>query len=895
VEVAVPVLDGETLPNIKQQPHTESPFYACSRCERLFQSWSGLTQHVLARQDIPCWRTMYPTYKAASIARQQRQLYLKTLSLSRKIPGLKQELKFPQSNTADGTASMSVACRTCKEGFPNKTQLDLHHLMSDTCSDQEQPGGYICFTCKIPLPTKEEAKAHAENRTNCRHTMTKIRDPERQSMFIPEFSPKWKAVVLTMAKEKYRLTTHLLLKIARHQKTPISLVNKIRDHLQQVEKEANQENYIGLLDLFADDHHKLNWNHNAEINHQKKVEKWQTKNRTKSNLGLLNEPPSLAEPGENTNFNAVEYLQGKKPHPGMRKVFDKAAFEPQEFPKDGTSAVKSTANVKPEPVSVYDLDTSLKQQIALEYPTEDTNNVKSTVDVKSKPVPLDNLDTSLKQQIALLVEQLAQLTRTLNISLAGGEAVNLKHGPHLSNDAKQTKKKDAEGVSIAVESASEGQSERQKSLRSIHTQAGLMKSSNGSETLGPNMKNRGNGPVTLPAPVDTTVAATASAPARAGPPTSTEISDQSLMQELFPEGNIQPKTHNKTRDTYPKLDLPSHSLPISYAVADPPKSARERLTESFQSRGEHYSALQLLHCSTELTETDFRRLVPKGKHILSWTRRGKGEFVHVIPGRDPLSLERLPFYYLVFRSPESALAYQKNALRLHKLNQLHQPQAIFSAIAPPKGFLEDGEDIAQATASYVLMPPDMPLSLSVVMQPYNPALRALFNVGGYKPIMPPVSPNTGQPVFKVLMQIDGYEPLPNELFRIIRRDGYKRGITWPLHNGEKGISRLRDIVDSGTRFHNVTTPRAANPRNDNWDPFADSLEKENNGVDDEGKESQQISQHNMARVYNRWMIEFDEEEAARRFARMWNRRILPVPKTWKDFETKRMCNVEFLW
>src|SRR6185312_5605542 len=107
-----------------------------------------------------------------------------------------------------------------------------------------------------------------------------------------------------------------------------------------------------------------------------------------------------------------------------------------------------------------------------------------------------------------------------------------------------------------------------------------------------------------------------------------------------------------------KLDLPASKQFIRREPVDRRKSLKEQVTESFLNSGEKITVLQLEHCSTELTEIDFRRLIPKGKHIESWNR--DGEFYKIIPGRDPLSLERLPFYYLLFKTPESAYAYQNN-------------------------------------------------------------------------------------------------------------------------------------------------------------------------------------------------------------------------------------------
>lgn len=382
-------------------------------------------------------------------------------------------------------------------------------------------------------------------------------------------------------------------------------------------------------------------------------------------------------------------------------------------------------------------------------------------------------------------------------------------------------------------------------------------------------------------------------------PAPTETNERSLFEELFPEASGYVQPYYSGRNPYPKLDLPNYTPLVQRSASNVRKSDRERMMESFLEGGERITALQLLHCSTELTEADFRRIIPKGKHIEGWARGG--EFYKVIPGRDPLSLERLPFYYLLFRSAASAFAYQSNASRLHKLCQLHQRNDIFSAIPPPKGYLENGEDIGLATSSFVLLPTGSKLRLNMVMKPYTDALRALFERGGYIPITPSVH-DTGKRIFKVLMHIGGYEPSPMDLYQLLSQDGFIRGIQWPFYKDYAGVHRLRDVVDLKGRFDrlSVENPRAQRKAS----RVSDDSTHEDSPIDpltgadlDEGA---QLHQTVMNRLYNRWVIEFEEEEAAKRFSRLWNRRVLPVSVsakhvTWRDIEEVRMCNTELLW
>jgi hypothetical protein len=382
------------------------------------------------------------------------------------------------------------------------------------------------------------------------------------------------------------------------------------------------------------------------------------------------------------------------------------------------------------------------------------------------------------------------------------------------------------------------------------------------------------------------------------------MSEQSLLEELFPEASttLQPRQPEQN-DRYPKLNLPDSTPIIRREVYDPTPSLKEKVVNSLRKQGEQITVLQLTNCSTELTEADFRRIIPKSKHIEGWHR--DGDLYKIVPGRDPLSLERLPFYYLLFKNAEAALAYQKNASRLHKLSALHQPASIFSAIPPPRGFLEEGEDITAAISSYNLLPAHHPMSLNVLMQPYNPVLRALVERGGYQPIAPSVD-EKGNPVWRVLMHIEGYEPSTSDLFKIFSRDAYKHGMTLPLrHESQTSIHRLRDVINLKTSSKAVSSnrPRAygtfEQPANPDLETTYDdpAIQSMLSGANEDSPS--QTNQLVMNRVYNRWVLDFEDEDTARRWSVRWHRRVLPelshTRGAWKDSEEARICNTELLW
>ena len=184
--------------------------------------------------------------------------------------------------------------------------------------------------------------------------------------------------------------------------------------------------------------------------------------------------------------------------------------------------------------------------------------------------------------------------------------------------------------------------------------------------------------------------------------------------------------------------------------------------------------------------------------------------------------------------------------------------------------MEDGEDLNAALSSYLLKHTGLKLGLNVVMQPYNPKLRAIIEQGGYHPIVPSLDAE-GSPIYKVLLHIEGWEPTREDLYRIFVRHAYDRGITWPFHKAESGIHRLRDIVDLKAKLQATSSNWESDSQQDTGLSGSESMEA--NG---DAKES--ISQIVMNRVYNRWVLEFTEEEAAKRFARLWHRRVLPTPR-----------------
>lgn len=314
--------------------------------------------------------------------------------------------------------------------------------------------------------------------------------------------------------------------------------------------------------------------------------------------------------------------------------------------------------------------------------------------------------------------------------------------------------------------------------------------------------------------------------------------------------------------TVPKLGLPDHIQPFEHL---PDRNTdRRKSTEASKQGSDNVTVLKIEHCSTALNEADFRRLVPQGKHIEGWVQ--DGDIAQVIPGRDPLTLARLPFYWLVFPTHDGAVAYYMHVHRVHSLARVHTPRSIFSAVPPPPGLIEDGEELHTLIQNYSLYPPTLDLSLSIVKPPYDPLVHTVIEQGGYWPIVD----NKGKRSPKVLLWIEGHEPSQFSLYNSMHQDGVQRGLTWGIVGGQHGVKKVADLMNAKRR--------SRTSRN--------------------GSEEPEILQETIGRMYNRWVIEFQDESMARRFARAWNGRPLPIGGDnlgWRNDAAERICSTEALW
>ncbi|KAF1983643.1 hypothetical protein K402DRAFT_465783 [Aulographum hederae CBS 113979] len=336
----------------------------------------------------------------------------------------------------------------------------------------------------------------------------------------------------------------------------------------------------------------------------------------------------------------------------------------------------------------------------------------------------------------------------------------------------------------------------------------------------------------------------------------------SLLDELFPEEakkTISPPPQRVFERNIPRLPLPSESVP---QLEQMPKSRPgNKDLERSSSEQQTETVLLLRNASKSLVLDDFKRLVPRGKHVTDWTTQA--ELLAVIPARDPSDFTRLHHYFLVFSSADSARLFQENANRLHSLAKIHTPTSLLSPLPPPPGLRTKGEDIHTALQTYTLTPTNLRLQLSPIQHDPGSALTRLIQNRGYASLLAP--DRTACPG-RVLLHIRGEQPTLFALRNYINADGTVRGIPWGLALARFGDAALRQIDLSRTVRENLAVVEpgehdmrgggAGTGEDGQWDHVAGRGGQESRSFD------------------VRWLICFESDAEAKRFVRAWDRRVV---------------------
>lgn len=288
--------------------------------------------------------------------------------------------------------------------------------------------------------------------------------------------------------------------------------------------------------------------------------------------------------------------------------------------------------------------------------------------------------------------------------------------------------------------------------------------------------------------------------------------------------------------------------------------------------------LVLQNASKSFVESDFRRLVPSGQHIKGW--KGEGDILKsipsprplmfiptfyssmspcsqlapVIPGRDPQTLSPLGFYYLVFSSASSAKTFRDHVMRLHLLARTHTPRSLNAPIPPPPGYLINGEDVYASLQTYALVPPSQTLALRPLHPPLSRSVQHLIDRGAYGRIVTGHDTNART----AMLHIEGghHHFTTNDIRKMIETDGKSAGrnMRWKVAGS----------------LHVAITEVDAPPATAEDDETVTGLV-----VDGEVTAEEEAWQGKGRRWPVKWLIRFEDEAEARRFARRWHKRNMP--------------------
>lgn len=337
---------------------------------------------------------------------------------------------------------------------------------------------------------------------------------------------------------------------------------------------------------------------------------------------------------------------------------------------------------------------------------------------------------------------------------------------------------------------------------------------------------------------------------------------QSLYEQLFPEESARA---DKRHTTQPKA-IPR--LPINTDSNTPKQGRRESKSEQLakiwdageEDRRVKHHVLVLRSASKSLRPDDFRRALPRGKHLQSWKQRG--QYSKVIPDRDPVTLEKTGDYYIVFRNSFAAETFRKHVKRIHELSKSVAVNSILDPLPPmlngSEGFT--AIEMEQMVRDFSLVPPSMNLHLE---KQHEGLPMAVIEKGGYPQILPgKLTPKQPQ----VLLELTN-GPMPNyfQLRDAINQDGRRRNLPWPILAGPFGMRQLNmqrsARLSDGDSEHQVAEDQEGNGE--------DSTDVDSELVRDVKGKLEKPSHG------QRWIVAFTDMEEAVRFARAWGRRKFP--------------------
>lgn len=254
-------------------------------------------------------------------------------------------------------------------------------------------------------------------------------------------------------------------------------------------------------------------------------------------------------------------------------------------------------------------------------------------------------------------------------------------------------------------------------------------------------------------------------------------STPSLAKQLLPAGFISPTGIVRAQREIPRLPL---DLSDDGALGDLGSAMSQIESEVVRSdlKSETITpasipALWIENASRHLTIEDFRRLIPRGKHIQGW-KLEKGDIIKCFPSRFLQDLSQKSWYYLIFSSHESALAYKSYVERIHRLAKRYSAGTIPSLSLLPSHHDLDEEALASVLPNYALLSPDQELALRIVGDPMSRYTEHLLKHNGLQI----VNERPDKMPYELRMTLIGPQYSIARLRRIFAASSADRDLNW---------------------------------------------------------------------------------------------------------------------
>jgi len=291
-------------------------------------------------------------------------------------------------------------------------------------------------------------------------------------------------------------------------------------------------------------------------------------------------------------------------------------------------------------------------------------------------------------------------------------------------------------------------------------------------------------------------------------------------------------------------------------------------------RDPQLTVLVLSRASRYLTEYDFRRLVPSGRHIEGWTN--KGEILQVICGRERNTMVPNGVYFLLFESPDAAQTYKTHVSRLHRQSASYGPTAL--TIPPPPELDDKGNPANGSLQVYTLMPASQDLHIRLVQQPFSPIVRRLVEQAGYDQLL-----RGRRSEYEVLVSLDGFQPTLYGFRGAVLEDGKERGLLWATHGAYGGF---REMWMPAERKPKAERRRSA---------FAVPKEEVEEEEVEREVQPDEVDAEAGERKQRRFIVSFVARDEADRFVMHWHRR--DISRMIADLPPydRTIANAEFIW